>query len=144
MENSGHFILITIQIPDYLVWYLDAIPILDVPISGRWLRLSRSYENWTFSNQANLPFEHWTSPVLGWSLHFSYLGHVTISKIESSASKCNIELIFLPSSLSCGYPPLSTPWIGVLLNESDCLLLAQGACSAALFEPCYGAWWGIS
>ena len=31
-----------------------------------------------------------------------------------------------------GYPRLSTPWIGVLLNESDCLLLVWGACSQDL------------
>ena len=35
----------------------------------------------------------------------------------------NTSCFFLPSSLSYGYPCLLTPWIGVLLDEGDCLLL---------------------
>ena len=38
----------------------------------------------------------------------------------------NVELVImyffiLPSSLSCGFPRLSTPWIRVLLDEGNCL-----------------------
>ena len=38
------------------------------------------------------------------------------------------------------HPCLSTPWIGALLNESDCHLLVRGACSRDLIEPCCGPW----
>ena len=36
---------------------------------------------------------------------------------------------FLTIFPCCGYSRLSTPWIWVLINESDCLLLVWGVCS---------------
>ena len=44
-----------------------------------------------------------------------------------------LESLFLFGHLPCCRDPhLLTPWIGVLLNESDCLLLIWGTCSCGL------------
>ena len=40
--------------------------------------------------------------------------------------------LFFDHLLSCNYLCLSTPLIGVLLNEGDCLLLVSGACCRCL------------
>ena len=40
--------------------------------------------------------------------------------------------LFIVTPFSCGYPPLLTPWVGVLHDESNCLLLPWGACSSSL------------
>ena len=56
-----------------------------------------------------------------------------------SRKKC-----FFTISSCCGYSCLSTPWIGVLLDESNCFLLIWGGCSCGLIWTCCGQWQGIS
>ena len=41
----------------------------------------------------------------------------------------NFYFLILSSFFSYGYPRLSTPWIGVLLDEGNCLILEWGAYS---------------
>ena len=51
---------------------------------------------------------------------------------------------FQSSSLFYGYPCLWTPWMGVLLDEGDCLLLEWRAYSSAHFTLCCRPWQNIS
>ena len=47
-------------------------------------------------------------------------------------------LIFLFDQLPCcGYPHLSTHWIGVFLDDSNCLLLVWGPCKRSHDLACY-------
>ena len=43
-----------------------------------------------------------------------------------------LQSYFLDHLSCCGYPRLLTIWIGVLLEESNCLLLVWGACSYSI------------
>ena len=52
--------------------------------------------------------------------------------------------IFLTISPCCGYPRLSTPWIGVLLDGSNYLLPIWGACSSGFIWTCCIPWQVIS
>ena len=55
--------------------------------------------------------------------------HLSTTQIKKQNLRRFFNICFMPSSLSWEYPCPSTPLIGVLLDESNCLLLIWGACS---------------